>query len=298
MENVPYIIDKEAGLETIRDPMVALIDGKYYLTGTQPPYWTGENAGVHLWFSEDLKHWTDLGVVIKRDDMPASMWCRDRFWAPEIFDGGDGYYYITFNCRNDDPAFQHRHSSGIARAERPEGPYTIMTVEKPLPDVDDICNDAHLFRDGKDIYFFCNHTGTIYLYRLDTKTFKLTDPKCVMEVGKEGEWDHVGIEGPCCVKRHGLYFLWYSSWTYNYDAGIAVSDSLYGTWKKCGANPILHDCDIWRQAGHNHAFRDKDGKDYITFHAFHKAPGETLERFFIHQVEYHPDGTVTIFGLD
>ena len=46
-----YIRDTAAGLKPIRDPMIMVVGDTYYLTGTQPPYWRGENAGMHLWSS-------------------------------------------------------------------------------------------------------------------------------------------------------------------------------------------------------------------------------------------------------
>lgn len=297
MEKIPYICDKEAVLETIRDPMVALIDGRYYLTGTQPPYWSGPNAGVRLWSSDDLRKWTDHGLMISRENIPEKYWCRDRFWAPEIFDGEDGYYYITFNCRNDSEKYRSELLSGIARAESPTGPYTIMSLDEPITSMlPDGTNDASMFRDDDgSVYFTCNNTPRrIVLFRFDPISCTLSDMKEVVTVGGEGEWDSAGVEGPCIVKRHGLYFLWYSSWTRGYDAGVAVSDSLYGTWKKCSANPVLSSCEMWVNAGHNNVFRGRDGKDYITFHAAWRGEEGGKERFFIRPVEYKPDGTVII----
>lgn len=95
MKNIRPIRDESANLITIRDPMILPVGDTYYLTGTQPPYWTGINDGVHLWSTKDLVHFTNHGVILKREDMPEDMWCRDRFWAPELFDGGDGYFYLT-----------------------------------------------------------------------------------------------------------------------------------------------------------------------------------------------------------
>ena len=101
MNTKSFIADPQANLTTIRDPMVVTVGNTYYLTGTQPPYWKGENAGVHLWSSEDLVHFTDHGLILRREDLPASAWCRDRFWAPELFVFGEGKYLLTFNCRNE-----------------------------------------------------------------------------------------------------------------------------------------------------------------------------------------------------
>ncbi len=84
-----YITDKEANLLTIRDPMITVVGDTYYLTGTQPPYWGGVNDGMHLWSTKDLKSFNYHGIIVKREDMPQDMWCRDRFWAPELFFDGE-----------------------------------------------------------------------------------------------------------------------------------------------------------------------------------------------------------------
>lgn len=50
-----YITDPEAGLLTIRGPMIMVVDDTYYLTSTQSPYRQGENTGMHLWSSKDMR---------------------------------------------------------------------------------------------------------------------------------------------------------------------------------------------------------------------------------------------------
>ena len=150
-----YIIDPEANLLTIRDPMIMVAGDTYYLTGTQPPYWQGENDGMHLWSSKDLKHFTDHGLIVKREDMPEDMWCRDRFWAPELFTDGEKFY-ATFNCKNESEAFPHDFGVGLAVADHPEGPYTIVTDKAPLCDG----IDGNIFRDDDWLY----HLREIYLF--------------------------------------------------------------------------------------------------------------------------------------
>ena len=293
MENKVYITDESANFTTIRDPMVMLVGDTYYVTGTQPPYWKGVNDGVRLLSSKDLKTFTDHGLVIKREDMPEDMWCRDRFWAPEIFDGKNGWFYITFNCRNEDERYAYGHSVGVARARKPEGPYEIVTKEKALHHG----NDATIFLDddGKAyIGFTC--ADKLVLYRFDLDTCEISEEQVVCYKGNEGEWDSIGVEGQCIVKRHGIYFQWYSSWTNGYAAGVLTSDSIHGPWKKAAdINPIISENELWYRAGHNHSFKGLDGKDYVTFHCFIKGENEEeIERFIIRPVEYHPDGTVTV----
>ena len=58
MSKKPYIIDESAGLTSLRDPMIMVVGDTYYLTGTQAPYWKGPNAGVHMWSTKDMVHFT------------------------------------------------------------------------------------------------------------------------------------------------------------------------------------------------------------------------------------------------
>lgn len=298
MQKQLYIKDSAANLNSIRDPMIIVVGDTYYVTGTQPPYWRGVNDGVHLWASRDLVHFSDHGLILKRDDIPKHMWCRDRFWAPELFDGGDGWFYLTFNCRNESEEYSHDFGVGLARAREITGPYEIMTIEKPL--VGDGSIDGTIFRDdnGK-LYMGCNSPNKeLLLYQLDTEKAVVSDKQIVCQAGMNGEWDSIGIEGQCIVKRHGIYFQWYSSWTDGYAAGILTADNIHGPWKKCEENPILWSGEKWYRAGHNHSFRGLDGMDYIVFHANLKTPEcEDVERMLIRQVEYKPDGTVEVFDI-
>ena len=297
MKPLKPIRDEHANLLTIRDPMILPVGDTYYLTGTQPPYWQGANDGVHLWSTKDLVHFEDHGLILKREDMPEAMWCRDRFWAPELFDGGDGYFYLTFNCKNDSQEYGYPLNSGIARSRSITGPYEILTAEKAVSHSVGEANDATMFRDddGSVWIGFNNTPQRLLLHRLDMETFTISEGQITAEIGAEGEWDHLGLEGQCIVKRCGLYFQWYSSWTNGYNSGLLVADSIRGPWKKSTQNPILADNDIWHHAGHNHSFRGFDGRDYLIFHANPQDPNEPpCESMYIVPISYHEDGTVTL----
>ena len=291
MNTKSFIADPQANLTTIRDPMVVTVGNTYYLTGTQPPYWKGENAGVHLWSSEDLVHFTDHGLILRREDLPASAWCRDRFWAPELFVFGEGKYLLTFNCRNESEEHPHPFGVGVAVAEDIRGPYRPVSVREPVTDG----IDGSFFRDDDGELYLC-HNGdkVLYIEHIDPTDLTAKEHIEVCRAGDEGQWDSIGVEGQCIVKRHGIYFQWYSSWTHGYNAGILTASSIRGPWKKACENPILGDCADFHHAGHNHTFRGLDGKDYIIFHACSTAEEGFIERMFIREVRYLPDGRVEL----
>lgn len=300
MNSKGYVIDEKAGLISMRDPMILPDNGIYYLVGTQPPYWNGENAGVHMWKSPDLENWTYCGLILKRENLPADFWGRDRFWAPELFRTNGGKYCLTFNARNESEEHPHPFGVGLAVADYAEGPYKMITVSDSLTPFYDNAIDGTIFEDDDDtLYLGCNSADKkLHISKLDIEKGKLTDCTDVCSNGKEGEWDYIGVEGQCIVKRDGIYYQWYSSWTNGYAAGILTSDSINGPWVKHPKNPVLSEGENWYKAGHNHCFRTFDGKDYISFHANLKEPdSEDLERIFFLPVEYK-DGDVIRFFTD
>lgn len=294
-----YITDENAGLLTIRDPMITVVNDTYYLTGTQPPYWGGINDGMHLWSTKDLKNFSYHGIIVKREDMPEDMWCRDRFWAPELFFDGEKFL-ATFSCRNESEEFPHEFGVGLAVSKKAEGPYEIVTKEEPL------CSgiDGTIFKDDDGaLYIGANGVDeskdrmALLLRKLDAKNYKATDPYVVTTTGEKDEWDFVGVEGQCIVKRSGMYFQWYSSWSDSYyAAGLLTSKSINGPWEKSPQNPIIKENEEYFKCGHNHSFRGLDGKDYIIFHAFCRfdAEEDRCERLYIKEIEYKTDGTVEI----
>ena len=296
MKNINYILDKYANLITIRDPMFVIVGDTYYLTGTQPSYWKGINDGVRLWSTKDLKNYEYHGIILSRNDIPEDSWGRERFWAPEIFDGEDGWFYLTVSCRKD-PDKDTPFGIHLARAKEITGPYELITKDEPL------CSgiDGTIFKeDGK---FYIGHNGPkkLFLDEFDPQTGKVLSSQLVCEAGVEGEWDSIGVEGQCIVKRNGIYFMWYSSWTDDdYRAGVLTSDSIKGPWVKSPQNPVIKSGNGWVKGGHNHSFHGLDGKDYISFHGFEAESLEELdedfhlERMYIREIVYNNDGTVEI----
>ncbi|MGI5894501.1 MAG: glycoside hydrolase family 43 protein [Candidatus Merdivicinus sp.] len=273
-------------LPTIRDPQILVADGFYYLTGTQPPYWRGENPGVMLWKSPDLFSWKKVHPLLERENLAEDCWYRDRFWAPEIFHSAEGKYYLTFNCRNDKTGYPL--AFGIAVAEQIEGPYHVLSEEKPAYPY---TNDAHLFQDDDgQVYACCAVTrpemkkNALYIGRFDlAKGEYAEEPVLCCATGAEGEWDSIGVEGPFLVKRDGTYYLWYSSWTNGYEMGLLTARHPLGPWEKCPENPLPANQKAFRKMGHNACFRTMDGKDCICYHINDETD---TERLFIEEVAY------------
>jgi beta-xylosidase len=249
-----------AGLDPngVRDCQVFRDGDKWYLTATAWPHWPRQeawgilNPGVVVYTSDNLTEWKFEKVVVPRP-APDQWWYR-RFWAPEIHKIR-GRYYATFNCGNPTGGYPGQHF-GYAVADSLLGPYTVVTVDKPLGDG----NDFTIFEDDDaKVWGFWNRGREfgIGFAQIDLATGKLlTEPpsairparldyetdavgKPVMEPGYDGqpvrkshcyEWDSIGIEGAYVVKHAGTYYLFYSSWTRGYEIGYATAAKIDGPW--------------------------------------------------------------------
>ena len=222
----------------LRDCQVLKDQNTWYLTGTAFPHWARQeqngklNQGVPLYKSTNLTDWTFVKYIIERPD--SSKWYYNRFWAPEIH-RIKGKYYATFNCSNPKHGYPGQHI-GYAVSDSIEGPYKVITEEKPLANG----NDLTLFEDedGK-VWAFWNRGREfgIGYAQLDLGTGKfLTTPQTAIQPGKvdyeydkEGKlvqepgydgrpipkvkkyysWDSIGIEGAYVIKENGQYYLFY-----------------------------------------------------------------------------------------
>lgn len=302
----------------IRDCQIIRDGDWWYMTGTSYPFWEHEekgtelNKGVVLYKSKNLTEWEFVKYIIERPD--ADKWYHRRFWAPEIHKIQDKYY-VTFNCRNKEKGYDWQHI-GYAVSDHIEGPYTVITDDGPLARG----NDLTLFEDDdKKVYAFWHNVledGTFWLgsAEIDLKTGKfLTDTLSAISPGsveyerntqgqietifREGrnerkiqtyhEWDSQGIEGAYVLKRNGVYYLFYSSWTRGYEIGYATATNIKGPWKKASTNPIYggtkadlcekrgFNCEKdplnpFNAVGHNAVFKGADGRLWLSCHGISK----------------------------
>ena len=276
-------------IKSMRDGQITLEAGRYYLTGTSPPYW-GEapTPGVKIYSSDDLLKWKYEKLLIDRNDLDENVWYRDYFWAPEIHVKADKYY-LTFNCRNSqyDPQGS-QHNCGLAVADEILGPYTVLTHDAPLGK--EFKNDISLFTDDDGhSYAYCSGRG-VWQSRIDLENGRLIgDFEKIIDKTDDGDWQLGGVEGPCVIKRQGVYYLFYSAWTRGYEIGYATAEHPLGPWRLYEGNPIFGTrCrefreeqmqfegtshlqfedtpDPYVEVGHNSIFPGPDGRDWIVCH--------------------------------
>lgn len=278
-----------------RDTHIVPYNNKYYAVGTCAPYWGGENPGVKLFVSDDLQNWKFERMLIDASQLDSTVWYKDRFWAPELRKIGN-QFYLTFNCQNNSGGYgdianqKHYHACGIAVSDSITGPYTVMTEDEPLTPFPS--NDLSLFEDedGK-VYAFFNNGWTdlhhIYVSELDTKQCRLKEDPTKIISQEPGKWDGAGIEGSHVIKKDGIYYLFYSSWTRGYAVGYATATNIKGPWVKYEKNPLFGsfaendttylfkegsiiaapDCQI-SGIGHNQIFIGPDGEYWTSYHGY------------------------------
>ena len=253
------------GLEQIRDPQIISVNGTFYMTGTSPPFWEGHNAGVRIRRSTDLVRWTAGPPVVGPGD---SGWCKERFWAPEIFPHGSRYY-LTVNCRT---GAQDPLRSLLAVAEMPTGPYHVLTPDQHFA----VGNDAHLFEDDDGRLYVFTSGVTVQEISLDPPS--TVGPRHhIVRRGPAGSWDAPGLEGPAVIKQDGTYYLFYSSWGRGYEVGVATSRHILGPWTKQRDNPVYGACydnracrrdagTPFNHVGHGSPFVGPDGRYWLSSH--------------------------------
>ncbi len=230
------------------DPYILLYNNKYYLYSTNSP------DGYLVYQSDDLTHWENKGLCLRKEDVMGDKW----FWAPEVM-YHNGKFYMVYTSE------EHL---GIAVSDSPTGPFR---QEKKA-----WLNE----RNAIDGDFFADNDGTIYLYyvRFDNgniiygarlnSDFTLDEASERRLIAAEEDWetrDCLVAEGPFMLKHNGKYYLTYSANHYrspDYAIGYAVSDSPLGPFVKYEGNPILHKNEYVNGVGH-HSFTTSKNKNQL-----------------------------------
>ncbi len=267
----------------LRDPYIMLDkDGFYYMTGTYDPKEWSNTREIHVYRSDDMTHWTDLGAVWVYDR--DAVWQKDLLtdgtspvWAPELhFINGD--YWICYSLG------WGAMNGGVLKSTtgRPEGPY-IDVARKPI-------------FDYIDSSFFVDDDGSVYAVWSDGQYAKMkkdmTGFLTVKGTLRSESGQPVGFEGCSILKHNGLYYLCSSSYTVHYrdDGSSYLSyDSYYAVSNRL-AGPYSERRLLLINGGHNNLFLGKDGKLYTT--AF---SGSTLnERPAVKQIDIADNGLLYV----
>jgi len=277
---------------SMRDHCIIKVGDKWYCTGTSEPVWTGVNPGVRLLESDDLIHWKQHSWIIDSSKLPKDCPYNGRFWAPEIH-FIQNKYWLTINSgkvTEEDPKGMKNHSVWLFSSDKVTGPYKL--VNGPL--TNQYNNDSTLFEDEDgQTYLYCSGNG-LFQAKIDLKNGRLITPiKKFLDKKQPGwpDWMVGGIEGPFVIKKDGIYFMFFSTWTRGYEVGLLKSKTPLGPWELATSEPIFgtrkkgyrtdmakangYDAlkftdteDPYQETGHNALFTGPDGKLWSSCHYF------------------------------
>lgn len=248
----------------------------------------------HVFSSENLTDWTDHGKIIDQKDVPWGNPTAYSMWAPDCVKGKDGKYYFYFP----DATKQGRgFGIGVAVAEKPEGPYTVL--EKNIEGVNGIDPCVLQASDGNNYLFW----GAGNCAKLKDNMIELAEDNPVDTV-KFGQFKFamVGVsclkglpsrqaEGPFAFEYNGNYYLTYPYVRENTEVlGYAMSKNPMGPYEYKGLIMSEHANGCWTN---HHSIINYGGQWYLFYHHNDYSPNFDKNRSVcIDSLRFNPDGTI------
>jgi hypothetical protein len=216
-------------------PQILEDGGRYYLVATEHPNLEWGKRGVILYVSDDMVNWREEAYLINRNSLRKDAWYRDVWMAPEIH-SIDGRYYLTFNCRNQELDPYGRLGTGMAVADRIEGPYRVITEEGPLTYG---TNFTIFSEDGKTRGFW-DRDGRVYSAMIDPTSARLISPEMEVLGPSTMGGRYRFVDSPSVFKRENLYYIVFTQFYAGYIIRVQymVADSPEGPWRFITDEPI------------------------------------------------------------
>ena len=275
----------------IRDPWI-LADARsrtYYLYATNSEQVTGvHRAGVMVYKSGDLRNWEAPSLVFT---LPGGTWAnpQEAAWAPEVH-AYRGKFYLFVTLHNSakiiaaQPAVRRTNTmrgTTIAVSDSPEGPFTLLKTEGPIPPADFMTLDGTLYQDraGKPWMVYAHEwaqkvDGTVEALPLKPDLSGAASAPIFLFKGSDAPWldgylqaDRRELsyvtDGPELFRSKDghLLMLWCSFGPGGYIETVARSKSgeVRGPWEQL---PPLLEVD----GGHGMLFRRFDGQLMLVLH--------------------------------
>jgi beta-xylosidase len=246
------------------DPEAHVFNGAYWIFPTySAPY--DQQVFMDAFSSPDLVTWTKHPRILEIANVT---WARRALWAPSIVEK-DGWYYLFFGA-NDIQNDTQVGGIGVARARRPEGPFTDY-LGRPL--IDRFHNgaqpiDQFVFKDRDGAYYIVyggwRHCNIAKLNDDFTGFVPFPDGGTFREITPAGY-----VEGAFMLLKDGKYYFMWSEggWTGpNYAVAYAIGDSPFGPFERAG-RILQQDPKVATGAGHHSVFQaPRSGKWYVAYH--------------------------------
>jgi xylan 1,4-beta-xylosidase len=276
------------------DPSVIRVGAEFWSTNT-----SGERSPQFpLFRSRDLVHWSAAGAVFQEKPR----WAKGSFWAPELI-ADKGRYLVYYAARKIDGPL----CVAVATASAPQGPYL---DRGPLVCQDDGSIDAAFIRDEKGSpYLIWKEDGNsihrptpIWAQPLSDDLVHLKGNKTLLIINEPSSWEGGVVEGPYILRHKERFYLFYAGNACcgvdcHYAEGVARADRLLGPWEKDPANPIIAHNDEWKCPGHGSIVQDREGRDYLLYHAYPQKGSVNIGREgLLDRILWGADGWPTVNG--
>jgi hypothetical protein len=264
------------------DPTARVFNGKVYLypshdIPTPPDKGLRENwfcmADYHVFSSENLTDWTDHGVIVTQTRVPWLTKINYDMWAPDCVFKNDKYYFY----------FPVGGRIGVATADKPEGPYSVL--DKPVEGIRGIDPCILIDKDGQAYIFTA--MGRISVAKLKDNMIE-TDgqPQAIANLPAKGL-----IEGPFAFELNGRYYLTYPHVENKIERlEYAMSDSPMGPYKPVGV--IMDESPSGCWTNHQSIVSYK-GQWYLFYHDRDYSPNFDKNRSVrVDSLSFNSDGTI------
>jgi arabinan endo-1,5-alpha-L-arabinosidase len=254
-------------------------DGIYYAYATQTKH--GDKwVNIQMARSNDLTHWTVIADALPTKPTWASK--TQDFWAPHVIRHGR-QYIMYYSAKPDTSDERHGLCLGVGTASSPKGPF--RDIGHPLQCGQGFINiDPMEFDDpatGKHLLYWGSGFEPIKVQELapDMVSFAPgSAPKDLVWPAPGQKNFPVLVEGSWMIRRGGYYYLFYSGDNCcgakaNYAVMVARSKSATGPFEsleQATGKPhsiVLEKRGHWIAPGHNSIATDRQGRDWIVYHA-------------------------------
>lgn len=235
-EGNPLVRDKFTA-----DPATLVYDGRLYVYVGHDEYYAGQDTAsggkefnITEWLcysTDDMKTWTDHGVVLKPTDF---VWGEGEAWASQVIEKDGKFYYYT-TAQGTQPVYGK--AVGVAVSDSPTGPF-VDPIGKPLVSDDMTDNgvrgwwndiDPTVLIDQNGQAWLCWGNGTCFMAKLKPNMIELDGEIKVIDLPGY-------VEGPWLHYRDGIYYLTYAGMGRNFSENIqyATATSMEGPWTPQG----------------------------------------------------------------
>lgn len=270
------------------DPTARVMNGKLYIfpsTDVRCEEGFGNNGfcmpSYNVFSSTNLNDWTDHGLIVDQTDVPWGK--KDGFgmWAPDAIEKEGKYYFYFPDIPTDKSAFRR---VGVAIADKPEGPYTVM--DNYIAGIDGIDPNVFIDKDGQ-AYIYWGGGEKLYGAKLKDNMVELASkPQVISNLPTKYK------EGPFMFERNGIYYFTFPhAPDRNEELSYAIGDNPLGPFEYKGIF-----MEMWRdkQWTNHHSIVEYNKQWYVFYHHLEMSNDHHLRSIRADYLNFNADGSIAI----